>query len=290
MSDSGCVMAVSGRWWRLVSTAVLVVGSAVLAAGQPQSGAGAAREEAEGAAAPVIVDGRVLFVVRGVPSYPAQQRAALIERRIRELGADASVSPDALEIVEEKEVVRIVVGQRPVTSVVDLDARTEGISMRLLAGIQRDKIAQAIQNYRSERRPRELLVRTLYALGFTVAAALLLLALRRLFRWLSPMVERYTHSKMGAARLEVHGIVRGEQLSASLRMALGAVRTVATVIILFCTPSSFLGCSRGPGTPASACWLFCWTRSERWASGFWRGCRAWSSSLCWRWLCAIRCG
>jgi len=45
--------------------------------------------------APVEIDGRVLFRVRGTSSFPARVRAAGIAERIRQLAADRSVPPDA---------------------------------------------------------------------------------------------------------------------------------------------------------------------------------------------------
>jgi hypothetical protein len=59
------------------------------------------------------------------------------------------------------------------------------------------KVAAAIASYRSDRSPDVLLVRTLYALGATLAVAVLFFALRRVYRWLDALATRRL-----AARIE----------------------------------------------------------------------------------------
>ncbi|MDC4203218.1 MAG: hypothetical protein MPW17_03090 [Candidatus Manganitrophus sp.] len=43
--------------------------------------------------APVMLDGEVLFEVRGVTAYPAKERAREIAKRIRAIAADPTISP-----------------------------------------------------------------------------------------------------------------------------------------------------------------------------------------------------
>ena len=45
--------------------------------------------------APVTLDGRVLFYVRGISSYPATRRARETSEKIRNIAADPSISPDS---------------------------------------------------------------------------------------------------------------------------------------------------------------------------------------------------
>ena len=50
--------------------------------------------ERETVTAPVMIDGRVLFRVRGATAFPADQRAAMIAGRIRALAANESDSAE----------------------------------------------------------------------------------------------------------------------------------------------------------------------------------------------------
>src|SRR5206468_3107072 len=56
--------------------------------------------EAELPTAPVVIDGNVLFRVRGTSAFPADRRAAGIAERIAALAADPTVSPDGVHPVE----------------------------------------------------------------------------------------------------------------------------------------------------------------------------------------------
>ena len=47
--------------------------------------------------APVTVDGNVLFYVRGTTSYPADERARAISKRIIKVAADRTFNPDSLK-------------------------------------------------------------------------------------------------------------------------------------------------------------------------------------------------
>ena len=48
-------------------------------------------DAAEYRRAPVTLDGQVLFQVRGVPAYPAEERAKAIRQRIEEIAADGTL-------------------------------------------------------------------------------------------------------------------------------------------------------------------------------------------------------
>ena len=56
--------------------------------GQTTSDADPEISGAENILAPVKIDGKTLFLVRGIASYPASQRAATISKRIKKAAAD----------------------------------------------------------------------------------------------------------------------------------------------------------------------------------------------------------
>jgi hypothetical protein len=59
--------------------------------------------------APVVLDGEVLFTVRGVSAYPAAQRADAIAGRIRAMADDPNLRVDALQVVEADGVARLMI-------------------------------------------------------------------------------------------------------------------------------------------------------------------------------------
>jgi small-conductance mechanosensitive channel len=173
-------------------------------------------EAAEYERAPVTLDGTVLFPVRGLPAYPAKERAQTISKRIESIAADRSVAPESLRAVDMEDRTRIMAGDELVAGFVDADATAAGVSRQLLAERALIKIAAAIASYRNERSPRVLLINTAYALGATVLLAIVLLVVRRTFRKLDAVAERRFKSRIEAFEAQSHKIVQARQLSNAL--------------------------------------------------------------------------
>ena len=108
--------------------------------------------------APVIVDGKTLFKVRGVLSHPAELRAASIAKRIQEAASNPSVSADSVKITEEPERLKIFAGDLFIINIYPEDGIAEGISSKILAEVMQAKIKQAIEDHR-EARSRPVLIR-----------------------------------------------------------------------------------------------------------------------------------
>ena len=166
--------------------------------------------------APVTLDGEVLFQVRGIPAYPAGDRAKAISKRIQTIAADESVSAGSLRVSEIEDRTRIMAGDGLVLAFFDADAAAEGIPRQLLAEGALLKITAAIASYRNDRSPRVLLINTAYALGATVLLALGLLVIRRLFRKLDALAERRFMARIEALEAQSHQIVQARQLSNAL--------------------------------------------------------------------------
>src|SRR4030095_6561910 len=131
------------------------------------------RDDAAGRRAPVTLDGQVLLEVRGLPAYPAEERAQAIRRRIEGIGADSSVGRECLRVLDTEDRTRIVAGDRLVAAFFDADG-TAGVSRQLLTERALIKISPAIAAYRNARNPRVLLISTVYALAATGLFALAL--------------------------------------------------------------------------------------------------------------------
>src|SRR5262249_14391670 len=110
-------------------------------------------EEAGPVTAPVMLDGDVLFRVRGVTALPAEERAHLIAERIRAVAADPRVAPDSLRLVETEDRSDIMAGDHRLATVVDADAEAEDVGRRTLAATNLQRIQEAIETYRRDRHP-----------------------------------------------------------------------------------------------------------------------------------------
>ena len=93
---------------------------------------------------PVEVDGTTLFTVRGISSYPADERATATADKIRQAARNPEVDPASLTLAEEESVTWIQAGTTCITAVVDADARLEGVTRHELALVVPGRIRQTI--------------------------------------------------------------------------------------------------------------------------------------------------
>src|SRR2546427_4427949 len=109
------------------------------------------------ATAPVVVDGVTLFRVRGLSAYPADERASVIADRVRAAAADRGAAIDTLRVVPGERSSDIVMGDDPIMSVFEADAEVEGFHRDDLARWYARRIRGAVEAYRRDRSPRNLL-------------------------------------------------------------------------------------------------------------------------------------
>ena len=122
-SSSGATKK-SARFTRLawVFLAAVILSPALEA---QQAGPAQAIQPAQIRSAPVIIDGKQLFVLRGVSAYPAEQRAADVRDKIIELAQDESFDPNDLSLVQKEEQIDIMAGEYRVFGIFDGDADLE---------------------------------------------------------------------------------------------------------------------------------------------------------------------
>jgi small-conductance mechanosensitive channel len=181
--------------------------------------------------APVTVDGEVLFQVRGIPAYPAKERAQTIRKRIEAIAADHSVAAESLRVVEMEDRTRIMAGDSLVAGFVDADAAAEGVSRQLIAERALMKIGAAIASYRNARSPRVLLFNTAYALGATVVLATVLLVIRGAFRRLDAVAERRLKSRIEALEAQSHQLVQARQLRTAVHGFLKGLYVLVMLVL-----------------------------------------------------------
>src|SRR5262245_7642365 len=79
-------------------------------------------------AAPVELDGALLFNVRGVSSYPAETRARAIHQRIVEVANNPAVAVDSIRTLPTQGAIQILAGDLLIMAVFDADASLEGLA------------------------------------------------------------------------------------------------------------------------------------------------------------------
>lgn len=191
--------------------------------------------------AAVTLDGKVLFRVHGVTAYPAEQRALTIRGRIKAMADDRSVSTDTLRVVEAEDRSNLLAGDRVVMSVFDADAKLEGVSRQQLVEVIRRRVAEAIASYREDRSARVLWINTVYAFGATLAAVLLLFALRRAFRRLDSVAERRFKPRIEVLELRSRQLIQAQQLLAMLPGLIKTLRVLSVLVIVYLYLNLVLG-------------------------------------------------
>ena len=197
--------------------------------------------------APVKLDGKTLFAVRGLSAYPAEKRAELIADRIEAVANDRHFAPQSLTLNETQFETEIMAGRLPVTEVFDGDAKFEEVGRQELAHAYTIRITEAIEAYRQAREPKVLIRHIAYALAAALALLLVLFGGSRIVhRLLSVLERRYKHRIPGVG-IQALKVLPAERMWAALIGALKLVAAAAGVLAIYTTLDYILS-------------LFPWTR------------------------------
>jgi small-conductance mechanosensitive channel len=230
-----------GGLLRAVTAVGLLLGALTIALAMSTGRAHAAEEsqtreadsEADLPSAPVVIDGAVLFRVRGTSVFPADKRAAAIASRIRALAADRTVPADAVHAVETEIGSAIEAGGHRVMMVVEADARYESLSRKVLTEALVRTVREAVSSYR-QARSRDALIRTGVYSG---VATLVLATLVALVIWLSRRAQRALEAtyrqRVQSVGIQSFQILRAEQIWVALRRALLGARTLVILVLAF---------------------------------------------------------
>lgn len=141
--------------------------------------------------APVLLDGKSLFSVTGVPSYPAEKRAAEISGRLHVLAGDPTRSTETLKVIVQPDYAVVMAGDQLLMRVFDVDSGIPGLNHASYGELVKNVIAKAILDYRQARTPSALVKDTAMAVGGVGLLFLLLLGWTRLYRRFRRLVEHH---------------------------------------------------------------------------------------------------
>ncbi len=200
------------------------------AAGEPADKTVEASDLEEQQSAFVVVDGQMLFKVRGTSVLPAGQRAQNIADRIVALAADPTFSIQALRVDESQEARSVILsGTKTLLVVLDADAAQEGIDRQTLALVIVQRIGQAITIWRQDRVPATLLRHASIALGAGLVFGLALWGGVRFYRRLRAALENRMHQRIRDVQIQGFNIFRAQQISALL---IGLIKLIWTALVL----------------------------------------------------------
>ena len=185
--------------------------------------------------APVVIDGRVLFRLRGVTAFPAADRAAAIAQRIRAVAEDGAIPPSALRLVANEHWTEIVAGENKIMGVFDADAAAEapGLSRQALAQIYLKNVSSALQQYRAEREPAELARNAFCIAGWTFLLLLVEFAMFGSLRRLTVRIGQRYDSAIEQIETGTFRLIRAESIWVAMRFATRLFALVGALAIFY---------------------------------------------------------
>jgi small-conductance mechanosensitive channel len=222
----------SARFLGLLSLVVItgLTANGRLSAQEPTTGG--APGETELATAPVMLDGTLLFRVRGVSSLPAEARARLIQGRLITVAADAAISTDSIRAVDVAGTTRIMAGDAPLVTLTDADANLEQIGRDDLARIHLARVRRAVADYRAARSPTAMRRSASNSALATLMLAATLAALFLLMRWVDPFLTRRLQARIHSVEIQKFEVMRAERIWQAVRGGLRALRTIAVLAVI----------------------------------------------------------
>jgi len=238
---------------RLIASVVLFCSILLPVAGSAAESPAAAparvddEKSLESPSAPVVVDGSILFQVRGMSALPAEKRAQLITERIVKLADDPAFARQALRLEPQSDATIIMAGTTTIMILTDADAKLEGIDRHTLSRGVIWRIGEAVDAWRRDRSPANLQRSILVAIGATVLMILATWAGLRLFRSLRRLIEERIQQRIHDLQVREFHVIRAQNLCWLLNRVHSLFWTVALLAALYVYFSSVLA-------------LFPWTR------------------------------
>jgi small-conductance mechanosensitive channel len=214
---------------RRIRGVLLAIAVVLTADARPRAQAPAAAD-VDVATAPVEIDGRVLFRLRGVSSFPADERVRLITARIVAAAADPAVAADALRVVEGETAAEIVLGDEPIVRIFDADAALEQVGRVELARAHMIRIGDAIVQYRAARSREARIHAGLVTLAATLVLAAGIALIVWLWRRLDVLMTGRMEKHVQTVGIQSFEVMRADQIRAALRNGILGLRTVIILV------------------------------------------------------------
>lgn len=191
--------------------------------------------------APVIIDGYTLFSVRGVASYPAEERASAIKERIQDIAKDLSIPANSIEIIPGKSSHDLYAKGKFILSIFEADSRLEGVGREIIAIGIKNRISKTIYSYRYERKPEVLLNRTFYVIGATLLTIVLLFLMQWIAKKINLVLQNKIKAKFDNIETKSFQLIKSNQLWLTLSSIIKTLNFGIILVIIFMCAEYVLG-------------------------------------------------
>jgi small-conductance mechanosensitive channel len=180
--------------------------------------------------APVVLGHDTLFFFDvGTKGFSADRRAEMVTERLRETAEETWIPVDSIRVTDADLSADILVADRHLLSVYDIDASMARSSRLELAERQAGVIREAVTKYREARSGGILLRGILLSLGATV----LLIVLLRVLAVGRRRLEDILGARIKGIRLETNEVIPADWLRSLARVLIRILRWIIVVILLY---------------------------------------------------------
>ncbi len=166
---------------------------------------------------PVIIDGNMLFSVRGTTALPAHERSLNIQNLILEVAESSEQTSVKMNTIQGEMGYEIFANGQPIILTTEADAEYEQVDIAVLASIQSEAIKEAILAYRAERTEEARVQSAFEVLSWTAGFAILVFVLLRLRKSIPRRVERYVDAKFSDVQEATKDVVKSHAVAALAR-------------------------------------------------------------------------
>lgn len=146
--------------------------------------------------AAVSFNNQTLFILTSVTeNYTAEERARIIEDRIRDIIEDLHDSKPKYQLVDIPGATRVLIGDKLLMVVNDEDSRIEKMPRHMLAEKRAQAVEKAIQRYQDEYQQKSVWLR----IGIAVITTVIFVLLWRILGWLFRRLDSYLQSRQPRA-------------------------------------------------------------------------------------------
>lgn len=182
--------------------------------------------------APVTLNGKAVFSVQGVLSFPAAARAAAISSRIQDLFKDGTINAKTITVSDAEGTSDIVAGDLVVMSVTDQDARAAGTTRQQLAKMYAERIAAALQADRYAYSVKSLILGGVYTLITTAVLLFLLRIVGIVFRNLYRKLNSWRGTVIRSWRIQRFELLPADRIT-DFAIEIARLLRFAVVLVVF---------------------------------------------------------
>jgi len=182
--------------------------------------------------APVKLDGHLLFEVRGISSFPAEERASEISHRIKNLASIDSISEKKIKITHTKDYSTIYIDENIVVNIFDVDAEIEGISREITTKAISRKISKAITLYRYNRSQPVITKNIIQALISTILLVVLLFIIVRLSRRINTVLQNKIKARIDSVENISFNLIKSNQIWKAFHVLFNSIRNILIISII----------------------------------------------------------